>query len=50
MLFSLVEFDLEFYMQKIIDLFSNGFDAFDLTISLKKTSVMFQPTLWKPYA
>ena len=36
-------------MQHIIDQFSPAYDAFRLTISLKKTKVMFTIALCKPY-
>ena len=36
-------------MQKIMDLFSNSCAAFGLTISLKKTKIMFTPHPSEPY-
>ena len=36
-------------MQHILDIFSTAYDNFSLTISMKKTKVMFQPAPGKPY-
>ena len=36
-------------MQKGVDQISDSFDSYDLTISIKKTAVLYQPTHGKPY-
>ena len=36
-------------MQKAVDKISDSCDSYDLTISIKKTEVVYQPTPGKPY-
>ena len=36
-------------MQKDVDKVSDSFDSYDLTISIKKTEVVYQPAPGKPY-
>ena len=36
-------------MQKVVDQISDSFDSYDLTISIKKTEVVYQPAPGKPY-